>query len=198
MLCFLNGLRGLLKGSKPIKQKKPKKPGNSENWISKAKGLFDSKNPETEKPETSKNSLENVFEPQKTLKILEVADYVVWFCFDRVDPPTRLTLNCYLWLMNEYTLRTTGNPIASDAVFDLDGRYLECETIKREFFPGLFVPYTKHPDTAYMERISGILKLDWFLEGLMKFNIENPFRLLELCREKDFDLVYYNLIDCLK
>lgn len=183
MLCFLkrpewinwiNRLRGLLKGSKPFKLIKQKKPKTLENT-------------ETEKPETL-----------ETLKILEVADYVAWFCFDRVDPPTRLTLNCYLWLMNEYTLRTTGNPIASDAVFELDGRYLECSAIKREFFPGLIVPYTKHPDTAYMERISGILKLDWFLEGLMKFNLKNPFRLLELCREKDFDLVYYSMIDCLK
>lgn len=189
MLCFLkpewiNRLRGLLKGSKPFKPFKPikqKKPKTLETI-------------ETEKPET----LETL-ETQETLKILEVADYVVWFCFDRVDPPTRLTLNCYLWLMNEYTLRTTGNPIASDAVFDLDGRYLECSAIKREYIgPGMIIPYTKHPDTAYMERISGILKLDWFLEGLMKYNNENPFRLLELCREKDFDLVYYNLIDCLK
>lgn len=174
MRCFLNGLRGLLKGSKPIKQKKPK-------------------TLETEKPENIETQ-----ETQKTLTILEVADYVVWFCFDRVDPPTRLTLNCYLWLMNEYTLRTTGNPIAPDAVFDLDGRYLECSVIKREYFPGLIVPYTKHPDTAYMERISGILKLDWFLDGMLKFNLKNPFRLPELCREKDFDLVYYNLIDYLK
>lgn len=174
MRCFLNGLRGLLKGSKPFKPFKQKKPKTLETI-------------ETEKPETL-----------ETLKILEVSEYVIWFCFDRVDPPTRLTLNCYLWLMNEYTLRTTGNPIAPDAVFDLDGRYLECSAIKREYFPGLIVPFTNHPDTAYMERISGILKLDWFLEGLMKFNLENPFRLLELCREEDFDLVYSNLIDCLK
>ena len=178
MLCFLKGinrLRGLLKGSKPIKPFKPIK---------------------QKKPKT----LETIetLETQETLKILEVADYVVWFCFYRVDPPTLLTLNCYLWLMNEYTLRTTGNPIASDAVFDLDGRYLECSALKREFFPGLIVPYTEHPDTAYMERISGILKLDWFLEGLIKFNARNLFKLPELCCEKDFDLVYYNLIDCLK
>jgi len=178
LINWINRLRGLLKGSKPIRQKKPKTLENLENL-------------ETEKPET--------LETQEILKILEVADYVAWFCFDRVDPPTRLTLNCYLWLMNEYTLRTTGNPIASDAVFDLDGRYLECSAIKREYFgPGMIIPYTEHPDIAYMERISGILKLDWFLEGLMKFNLENPFRLLELCREKDFDLVYNNLIDYLK
>ena len=167
-----------------------KRPRNS-NWINRLRGLFSSQKDletietiETEKPEIP-----------ETLNILEVANYVVWFCFDRVDPPTRLTLNCYLWLMNEYTLRTTGNPIAPDAVFELDGRYLGCIALKKEYFPGPIIPWGKRPDT---ERISGILKLDWFLEGLMKFNLENPFRLLELCREKDFDAVYNNLIDYLK
>lgn len=130
------------------------------------------------------------------MTILEVSEYVVWYCFDRVEPPTRLTLNCYLWLMNEYSVRTTGNPIASDAVFDLDGRYLECSALKKEYIgPGMIIPYKERPDMA---QISGELHLDWFLEGLMKFNMKNPFRLLELCREKDFDLVYYNMIDYLK
>ena len=130
------------------------------------------------------------------MTILEVADYVSWYCFDKVDPPTRLTLNCYLWLMNEYTLRTTGNPIASDAVFELDRRYPECDALRKKYIDlGLIVPYNDRPD---MERISGELHLDWFLDGMLKFNFKNPFRLLELCREKDFDLVYYNMIDCLK
>lgn len=59
----------------------------------------------------------------------------------------------------------------------------------------MIIPYKERPD---MIRISGELHLDWFLEGLVKFNVRNLFRLPELCREKDFDLVYNNLIDCLK
>lgn len=130
------------------------------------------------------------------MTILEVADYVVWFCFDKVDPCTKITLNCYLWLMNEYSVRTTGNPIASDAVFLTDRKYPYCEAVSREYWePGMIIPYKHRPDMA---RISGELHLDWFLEGLVKFNVRNLFRLPELCREKDFDLVYNNMIDYLK
>lgn len=109
--------------------------------------------------------------------IVELAELVIWHCFDKVEPATKETLNCYLFLMNEYSLKTFGKSLTSDIFFCHDKNYPYIPRITDKYpYPGEILPTGERPRTE----ISGELK--WFLDGLIDYNKKNPFKILADCK----------------
>lgn len=118
------------------------------------------------------------------MQIKEVAEYVVQYCFRKYEPPTMLLLNCYLFLMNAYSLREYKKPLTSDAEFLFDKKY--------PYVPWVFHHYRsyiteivplKNYTNSEMQRASDVLNIDGFLDELIKYNKENPFKIYAMCGE---------------
>lgn len=107
------------------------------------------------------------------------------------NPPTMLLLNCYLFLMNAYSIKAFKKPLTTDIFFCHDKYYPYIPRIADKYpFPGEILPSGERPRTE----ISGELK--WFLDGLIKYNKENPFKILADCKklQKSFADVYNELV----
>lgn len=118
------------------------------------------------------------------MQIKEIAEYVVQFCFRKSEPPTMLLLNCYLFLMNAYSIREFKKPLTSDAEFSFDKKYPYVPEVfwhYRSFVMGI-VPLKNFTDYE-MQRFSEELKMDKFLDDLIKYNKENPFKIYAKCGE---------------
>lgn len=118
------------------------------------------------------------------MKILEVSEYVVQYCFRKAEPPTMFLLNCYLFLMNAYSIREYKKPLATDAEFLFDRKYPYDPSVfwhYRSFVMGIVPP--KNFTDSEMQRFSEELKMDGFLEWLVDFNKKNPFKIHALCGE---------------
>lgn len=124
------------------------------------------------------------------MDIEEFSNLVVWYCFDKVEPCTKITLNCYLFLMNRYSLKTFGEPLTPDIRFSYDRDYPYISGTWYDYFPGEILPTGERPSA----KIPGELR--WFLDGLVDFNKKNPFKILADCKrlKKSFADVYKELV----
>ena len=124
------------------------------------------------------------------MNIEEFSNLVVWYCLDKVEPATKETLNCYLFLMNRYSLKTFGEPLTPDCQFSYDRDYPYISGTWYDYYPGEILPIGDRPST----RIPGELK--WFLDGLIDYNKKNPFKILADCKrlKKSFADVYRELV----
>ena len=123
---------------------------------------------------------------------LELAELVIWRCFDKVEPATKVTLNCYLFLMNEYSLKTFKKPLTPDICFCHDKNYPYIPRIVDRYpYPGEIVPIEERPKTELPR------ELTWFLDGLIEYSKKNPFKIVEDCKrlKKSFSDVYNELIN---
>lgn len=122
---------------------------------------------------------------------LELAELIIWRCFDKVEPPSKTTLNCYLFLMNEYSLKTFKKPLTSDICFCYDKNYPYVPRVADRYWdPVEIIPIGERPKTE----LPGELK--WFLDGLIDFNKKNPFKIVADCKrlKKSFADVYNELV----
>ena len=134
----------------------------------------------------------NDFENEIKMTTLELAELVIWQCFDKVEPATKVTLNCYLFLMNEYSVKALNRPLTNSRGFCFDKNYpYVSEVADRYPYPGEIVPIGERPRTELPR------ELTWFLDGLIEYNKKNPFKIVEDCKKlkKSFSDVYNDLIN---